>query len=119
MKCAGRVILTGNLTIDKFGWNRNNIENMSVESTSIDRSKFGPEEAGQSAWELIASVVLCSFEGCERQAVGTTDFDVLGDLTQLPHCSEEHHKELLFQVAYELNVQGRFISPSKNGWGRA
>lgn len=84
---------------------------------SLNREYFGPGRAGDIAFEIVASGTKCG--ECEKPAKGTTDVDVIGDLTVIPHCSPAHHRKILEQATQELEMQGHPTAPGRNGWGRA
>lgn len=93
-----------------------------VAGIESSRSDFGAGSAGDSAWQIIQNGALCEATletgVCGLPAVGTTDFDVLGDLTQVPHCSEEHHGRITTGVQATLDKAGRNTVFGKNGHGR-
>ena len=83
----------------------------------LQRGEFASSDAGKMAKALIESAVCCV--GCGKLAVRTLDFDVLGDLEQLPVC-QECLNNVKADVGGDLRRSGRDPSAtfSVNGWGR-
>lgn len=97
-------------------------ESIFVRGVILKRSDFGKGRPGQLAWTGVLAGVECEalVEGkkCGIPMIGTTDYDVLGTLEQKPHCSEDHHKLIMFVVGQELQQMERTSTFGKNGLGR-
>lgn len=91
----------------------------------IRRKDFGLGILGDHCFFLIEHGITCEAivspdgEHCAKPAIGTTDFDVLGDPTILGHCSLEHHEAIMSAVRKELQLSGRDTVFGKNGFGRS
>ena len=105
-----------NITEDKF------IAMSSI--GEIKREDFGPGEFGDHCFLLIRQGITCEAivgpngERCAKPAIGTTEFDVLGDPTILGHCSEAHHIKITTAVRHGLELSGRSTVFGRNGYGR-
>jgi hypothetical protein len=102
------------------------IETHSEKNMGISRSDFGPGKAGDRAWSMISEGAQCGafIDGdtsseCGKNAIGTTDVDILADLTQIPHCSLLCHQKIVDRVEADLALAGRSMVPGRNGFGRA
>lgn len=89
----------------------------------VRREDFAPGNAGTKAFELISRGVVCETKLddnllCEQPATGTLDFDIIGELEQIPVCSPEHREIAAIHVNEELSLQGRSTVPGYNGFGR-
>ena len=91
---------------------------------NINRNDFGDGEFGEHCFLLIQQGIPCDAivgsegEPCGKRAIGTTDFDVIGDPTILGHCCEEHHHMIISGVRKDLQAIGRDTVFSRNGWKR-
>lgn len=89
----------------------------------MQRKEFGSGRLGEKAWQLVSFGVPCEAiiggHQCGIPAIGTTDYDVLGDAEITPHCSEEHHRLIMEGVNHDLSAQGRSTVFGRNGFGRA
>lgn len=89
------------------------------------REDFGPGKLGDHCFSLIQQGITCEAitgpdgKRCEKPAIGTTEFDVLGDPTIVGHCSEEHHQAITLVVENELALSGRSTVVGRNGFGRS
>lgn len=96
-----------------------------AEDVAIKRADFGPGALGDHCFSLIRQHVPCAAivglngERCGKRAIGTTDFDVLGDPTILGHCSVEHHQVIMSAVGEELKLSGKDTVFGINGFGRS
>lgn len=79
---------------------------------------FAPGMAGTKAERIIEGGAQCV--GCSKPATVTLDFDVFGQLEQLPVCSECLSK-VRDCVAADLRATGRdpSLTFGTNGWGRS
>lgn len=95
-------------------------KSLAVTNSPFDRAEFGPGFAGQSAFNLIKNRVKCeAVGGCDRLARNTLDFDVRGDLVQIPVCSAEHYTQVLAEVAKDLAKGLNDPTFGMNGFGRS
>jgi len=91
----------------------------------IERENFGPGTAGDWAYQTIAGGATCvafiddEKTECGQKAIGTVDVDIRGDLDLFPHCTDEHAKLLTDQLVQEIENNGGYTVPSRNGFGRA
>lgn len=90
----------------------------------FSRDQFGPGEAGRRAYEIILAgescrAILENSERCGKRGRETLDFDVIGDLEQLPSCGDDHTEVMRQRIEKDLELMGRTTAFGKNGWGRA
>ena len=96
------------------------IKEVIINGQNIRQADFGEGHLGFLAWSLIVSGVDCQV--CGSPAAGTTDFDIFGDATIIPHCSENCHKIIRARVCddYRKSTGCELTTVfSKNGLGRA
>jgi hypothetical protein len=98
-------------------------QGVSHKIVELTRASFGEGRPGEMAWRLISGGATCEAlikgEPCGKRAIGTTDFDVLGDMDQKPHCSPEHDMLMRKGIAADLHKQGRNTVFGINGFGRS
>ncbi len=98
------------------------------EGGPILRKYFGNGELGEYCFQLITihhiacdTLVGPNGESCGKPAIGTTEYDLAGELMIKGHCSMAHHNAIKTAVEQELKDQGegRMTAFGINGWGRS
>lgn len=97
------------------------------ENGPILRKHFRDNELGEYCYRLVLEKkIVCDTivgpdgERCGKPAIGTTEYDLAGELMIKGHCSRAHHEAMKTAVNQELREQGqgRMTSFGINGWGR-
>lgn len=84
---------------------------------NFSKEHFGIGDAGRSAWDILAAQPACK-ECKAGPATHTIDFDVVGDLTQVPVC-DDCDEVVRDKVTKDVGKRGMFPSFGTNGRGRA
>jgi len=88
----------------------------------IQRTKMGEEVTEEE--KALAKQDSCSFpyptdpNRCNGLPTGTVNYDVLGDEEIVLTCSREHSEAVEKAIESDLQKEGRFTWPARNGWGR-
>lgn len=90
----------------------------------LARENFGPGKAGESAFRIISLGAFCETrlddgKPCGEVAKQTLDFDIIGELEQMPVCGLGHRSIEVNRINEELRAEGRNTIPGFNGFGRA
>lgn len=103
------------------------VERLTEYTTGIEirREDFGPGYAGDWSYQTVLAGAMCvsyideNKTECGKPSVGTVDVDIRATLDLFPYCSAEHAERLELDLVEEIEAQGRFTVPGRNGFGRA
>jgi len=94
-----------------------------VDDQVISREQFGQGKLGDQIWTNIKKGIGCETtlengEMCKKPAIGTVDYDVIGELDSVYVCGEEHAKQVSTAILNDLHRIGRDSVLGRNGNGR-
>jgi len=99
-----------------------NSESVEINGNLIRRSDFGKSKFGESIYQLVVHGAQCEaiIDGkkCNKPAIGSIDYDVIGDHTFNLICSQNHYNLIMEVVERELTLMGRNTDFGINGRGR-
>lgn len=88
----------------------------------IRRSDFGKSEFGEAIYQLVIHGAPCEAiiggKKCNKLAIGSIDYDVIGDHTFNLICSQDHFDRIKEIVERDLSITGRITAFGINGRGR-